>query len=71
LDIFSFVKFTTVFTIARPLFAQKIISIVFFCFKEAIEKKVNNFLVGEFFIAISVMVAFSLQSENDEILYHF
>ena len=68
MDIFSFVKFTAVFTIARPLFAQKIISHGFFWFKVAIEMKVNNFLVGEFFIAISVMVAFSLQSENDEIL---
>jgi len=71
LDIFSFVKFRAVFTIARPLFAQRKFSHCFFWFKEAVEMKMNNFLVGDFFIAISVMVVFSLQSENDEILWSF
>ena len=36
--------------------------------KGAIEMKVNNFLVGENFIAIGLLVAFPFQSENDEIL---
>jgi len=30
--------------------------------------KVENFLVGDFFIGRCLLVAFSLQSENDEIL---
>ena len=71
LDIFSFVKFRAVFTIAGPLFAQRNFSHGFFLFKDATEMKVNNILIGDFFIAISLMVAFSLQSENDEIMWSF
>ena len=40
----------------------------FFLFKDATEMKVNNILIGDFFIAISLTVAFSLQSEIDEIM---
>ena len=39
-----------------------------FLFKGVIEMKVNIFVVGSFFIAMSLLVAFSLQSENAEIL---
>ncbi len=68
LDIFSFVKFWAVFTIAGPLFAQRNFSHGVVLFKDATEMKVNNILIGDFFIAISILVAFSLQSENDEIM---
>ena len=71
MDNFPYVKFTVVFTIVRLLFAQKKYSHGFFWFNQAMEMKVNNFLVGDFFIAISVLVAFSLQSENDEIMWSF
>ena len=68
LDSFSFVDYYGVFTIARPLFMHRNFSHGFFLLKGVIEMKVNNFLVCDFFIAISLLKAFSLQSENDEIL---
>jgi hypothetical protein len=37
-------------------------------FEGVIEMDVNNFLVGVFFFVIILMVAFSIQNENDEIL---
>ena len=71
LDYFSFVKFLAVFTIARSLFVHRNSSHGFFLFKGVIEMKVNIFVVGDFFIAISLLVAFSHQSKNVEILRCF
>ena len=68
LDYFSVVKILEVFTIARLLFEPRNFFDDFFFGKGVIEMKANNFLVGENFIAIGLLVAFSLQSENDEIL---
>jgi hypothetical protein len=68
LDYFSFVIVLAVFTIARLLFEPRNFFDDFFFGKGVIEMKANNFLVGENFIAIGLLVAFSLQSENDEIL---
>ena len=68
MDHFSFVNVLAVFTIARSLFAQRNFSHGFFLFKGVIEMKVNIFVVGDFLIAKSILVAFSLQSENVEIL---
>jgi len=68
LGFFSFVKFLAVITIARPLFTHRKFSHGFLLFEGVIEMNVNNFLVGDFFFVINLLVAFSLQSENDEIL---
>ena len=68
LDYFSFVNFLAVFTMARPLFMQRSLSHGFFFLEGVIEMDVNNFVVGEFFFVINLLVAFSLQSKNDAIL---
>ena len=65
---FHWFKFLVVFTIARPLFTQIIFSHGFILFKDVIEMGVNNFLVGVLFFVIIMMVAFSIQSEINEIL---
>ena len=64
LDYFSFVNFLAVFTIARLLFEPRYFFDKFFWYKSYFEKKMNNFLVGDFFIANFMLVVFSLQSEN-------
>lgn len=71
LDYFSLVFFLAVFTIARPLFAQRNFSHGFYLFRCVIEMKVNIFVVGGFFIPINLLVAFLLQSENTKILWCF
>ena len=68
LDYFSFVNILAGFTIARLLFEKIIFFDEFFWFKDIIEMKVNNFLVGDFFIAIGLLVAFPLLSEKHEFL---
>ena len=68
LDYFSFIDFLAIFTIARLFFELRNFFDDFFWYKCDIEMKVNNFLVGENFIAIGLLVSFPLQSENDEIL---
>ncbi len=68
LDYFSFVKCSVVFTIAWLLFEPRIFFDEFLLGKGLIKMKVNIFLVGDFFIAIGILVAFPPQSENDEIL---
>ena len=68
LDYFSFVIVLAVFTIARLLFEPRKFFDESFLHKSVFETKLNNFLVGKFFIARGLLVAFSLQSENDEIL---
>ena len=47
---------------------QRSLSHGFFFLEGVIEMDVNNFVVGEFFFVINLLVAFSLQSENVEIL---
>ena len=69
LDYFSFVNFMAVFTIARLLYEPINFFDEFFWCKGVLEIKVNNFLVGDFLIAIGLLVVFSLQSENDGILW--
>ena len=66
LDFFSFVNIIARFTIARLLFEQRIFFDNFFLFKDIIEMKVNKFLVGVFFIALGLLVAFPLLSEKHE-----
>ena len=68
LDYFPFVNFLTVFTIARQFFEPRIFFDDLFWCKGTIRMDVNNFLVGDFLIAIGLLVVFSLQSENDGIL---
>ena len=68
LDYFSFVNFLAVFIIARLLFEPRIFFVEFFLGEGVIEMKVNIFLVGDFFIATGILVAFPPQSENDKIL---
>ena len=68
MDYLSFVKVLAIFTIARLLFEPRIFFDVIFWYKGVIEMKVTNFVVGEIFIAIGLLLAFPLQSENDEIL---
>ena len=68
LDPFSFVKFLAVFTVARLLFEPRKFFFEFFFYKSFFETRLNNFVVGEFFIAICLLIAFPLQSENAEIL---
>ena len=57
-----------IFTIARLLFEPRNFFDEFFLYKSVVGQKLNNFLVGKFFISRGLLVAFSLQSENDEIL---
>ena len=71
MDTISFVKFEAVFTIAGPLFELRNFFHDFFWYKGVFEMKVNNFLVGGFLIAIGLLIAFQLQSKNDEILESF
>ena len=68
LDYFPFIIFLAIFTIPRSLFTQRNFPHGFFLFKGVIEMNVEIFVVGGFFIAISILVAFSLQSVNVEIL---
>ena len=68
LDYVSFFKNLAVFTVARLLFEPRNFFDEYFLYKSVVETKLNNFLVGKFFIAGGLLVAFSLQSENDEIL---
>ena len=71
LDYFSFVTFLAVFTIARLLFKPRIFFDEFFLGRGVIEMKIIIYVVRDFFIAVSLLVAFSLQSENVEILWCF
>ena len=68
LDYFPFVNFLTVFTIARLFFEPRNFFDDFFGCKDITRMDVHNFLVGNFLIAIGLLVVFSLQSENDGIL---
>ena len=67
LDYFPFVHFLAVFIIARLFFEPRYFFDVFFWCKGILRMDVNNFLVGDFLIAIGLLVVFSLQSKNDEI----
>ena len=71
LDFFSFVNFGTIFTIARQLFEPRIFFDKIVLGKGVVKMKGSNFVVGDFFIAISLLVAFSHQSKNVEILRCF
>ena len=68
LDYFSFVKCLAIFTIARLLFEPRFVFDDFFWYNRVFEMKMNNFLVGDIFIANFMLVVFSLQSENDSFL---
>ena len=69
LDYFPFVNFLTVFTIARLFFEPRNFFDKCFWCMSIVGMNVNNFLVGEFLIAIGLLVVFSLQSENDGIFW--
>ena len=60
LDFFSFVDFGAIFTIARLLFEPRNFFDKFFWCKGVIEMKVNNFLVGDFFIVVALLIEFPL-----------
>ena len=60
LDYFSFVNCLAVFTIARLLFEPRYFFDEFFWYNRVFEMKMNNFLVGDFLIAIRWLVDFPL-----------
>ena len=68
LDYFSIVKYLALFTIARLLFEPRYFFDEFFWYDRVFEMKMNNFLVGDFFIANFMLVVSSLQSENNSFL---